>query len=102
MIKIIDGTRYNTDTAMLVARHDSGNPASASSYTEELYLTPKGAWFLAGRGGPPSRYGEEVGGILQCGSTIIPMSPSEARGWLEEHDEVKALEEHFGQVIVDA
>lgn len=102
MIKIIDGTRYNTDTAMLVARYDSGDPASAFSYTEELYLTRKGAWFLAGRGGPPSRYGEEVGGILQFGSRIIPMSRSEARGWLEEHDEVKALEEHFGQEIVDA
>ena len=51
MIRIIDGTRYNTDTAVLVGRYDSGNPASAFSYTEELYLTRKGAWFLAGRGG---------------------------------------------------
>lgn len=102
MKQIIDRVRYDTEKAELVARFEAGNPGSDYGFTEELYVTRNGTWFVAGSGGPPSPYGREVGGILQWGSKITPLASSEAREWLELHDKVQALEDHFGDEIEDA
>ena len=56
MKKIIRKKTYDTDTASLVkARNHSffGDPAG---YSEALYLTPDGFYFLYGHGGSDSPY----------------------------------------------
>jgi hypothetical protein len=36
------------------------------------------------------------------GGRITPLSADAARAWLEEHDEVAAIEEHFADEVADA
>ena len=64
MIRIIEGKRYNTDTAEEILALDNGGYYSRSDFRWEetsLYRTPKGVWFLAGRGGPMTRWAHAVG-----------------------------------------
>lgn len=104
MKKIINGKRYDTDTAQAVANWDNGRyGGDFSAVAETLYLTKSGNWFLHGTGGPMSKYARACGDNSWTGGTrIIPMTADEARKWLEEHDCVSALEEHFSAEIVDA
>jgi len=103
MIRIIDGKRYNTETAVRVAWASSGGSRSDFRFfSEELYLTPRGSWFLAGEGGAASKYREQDGDMWGWGARITPLSPDEAREWLESHDKVDQLEEHFVNQIEDA
>jgi hypothetical protein len=103
MVSIIDGKRYNTETAREVASASSGGSTSDFRFfSEDLYLTPKGTWFIAGAGGAASKYRERIGDMWGWGSKITPLTPAEAREWLEAHDEVDALEEHFRDQIEDA
>lgn len=104
MKKVIDGVRYDTGKAKEIARYDNGLCGTDFHHMEEtLYKTPNGRWFLAGEGGALSKYSEPVGNNGRGGSSdIIPMSEEEAREWLEEHDEVGALEEHFAKDLANA
>ena len=88
MKKVIDGKLYNTETADRL--HDWNNrcPCSDFQYCEEaLYRTKKGAFFLAGSGGPMSKYAQAIeqnswGG----GEGLEPLSTEEALNWAETHD----------------
>jgi hypothetical protein len=104
MIKIIDGKRYNTDTATEIA--DYGNGLGTSDFRniwEVLYLTPKGAWFMKYSGGAMTRYSESCGNNSWCGSKgIRALSADEAFEWLQEHDETEALEKYFSDKLQDA
>lgn len=102
--KIIDGKRYDTATAMLVATYSNGLDYSDFKHCEEeLYRTPRGNWFICGSGGPLSAYSEPCGGGY-CGSKdkIRPLTPVEAMAWLERHGETDALEENFQANVEDA
>ena len=103
MISIINGKRYNTKTATLVAEDSYLYASDFRHYTESLYRTPKGAWFLHGIGGPMTRWGE---GNMQDGRSggegTEVLSSEEAQAWLESHEEVSALEEYFSDGIEDA
>jgi len=106
MMRIIDGKRYNTDTAVKVADVGSPGMTSRSDHTYEdtyLYRTKKGAWFLSGEGGPRSRWGRSVGNsTIASGSGLQPITPDEARELLEQHDETDAIERWFSDVVEDA
>ena len=72
MNKIIRKKTYDTDTASLVkARNHSffGDPAG---YSEALYLTPDGFYFLYGHGGSDSPYPSE---------SIKAVSKAKAEEW---------------------
>jgi len=103
MISIINGKRYNTETAEEVASDSYLHASDFRHYLEVLYKTAKGAWFLHGVGGPMTRWGK---GSMQDGRSggegVILMSGDEARAWLEAKDEVGALEQHFGGELEDA
>jgi hypothetical protein len=99
MQQIIDGVKYDTeaDDAHRVAKHqnmyDSGD---FSWYKEELYRTDSGRWFLFGKGNAQSKYRETVGTReWSSGKEIKAFSEDEAYDWLEAHNEVGAIEEHF-------
>jgi hypothetical protein len=104
MRSIIDGKRYDTETATEVAEFANGDDRSNFHFfAETLYLTAKGSWFLFGRGHARSPYAESYGqNTLGWGGEIRAMSHEEAQDWLEQHQEVEALEAHFADVITDA
>lgn len=84
MKKIIDGKRYDTETAELIHKWRSSSSSDFKSCTEMLYRTKSGAWFLYGQGG------------------IRPMVAGEALGWLEQHGGDKQIEKYFPDQVTDA
>jgi hypothetical protein len=103
MKKIIDGRRYDTENAELVAEFYNHLSASDFRYlSEDLYRTPAGSWFLHGEGGAMTQYSRPDGDGWTGGSDIHPLGEEDARQWLEDHDEIEALEKYFSEKIVDA
>lgn len=80
MKAIINGKRYNTETATEVASDGYGLPNDFRSWEEVLYLTPRGNWFLWGKGGPMTKYRQDTGNGWTGGSRIIPLSPDGSQG----------------------
>ena len=105
MIKIIKGKRYNTDTAdALLSLRCRADSSRDFSYEETwLYRTPKGAWFLAGHGGPMSRWAAPSGKTGRTGGEgIIPIDADYAQELLEQHDKHDLVEQYFADKLVDA
>lgn len=102
--RIIDGKRYDTKTATLVAEWSNDYSCNDFKWCEEdLYRTPRGNWFTHGSGGPMSKYAESCGsGWSGSRNKIQALTAAEAQEWLERHDEDAALEEYFGASIEDA
>lgn len=104
MKKIIDGRRYDTETATLIDDTESGCGRSDFHYfRESLYRTKSGAFFLAGEGGPLSHYSQPVDqNSWSGGSRIRPLEHGEALAWLERHSTAETIEEIFKEEILDA
>lgn len=87
MKKIIDGRRYDTETAERIAEYEFGTSGDHHRVYESLYRTPRGRFFIEYAGGPMSKYAVSNGPHLVSGSSgIIPLSADEAREWCERHD----------------
>ena len=99
MKKVIDGKIYNTETAILIAENkDRGFSKSDFQWEEtSLYKTKKGNVFLAGKGGPMSRWAESVGSNGRCGGHGIEvLTPAEALEWCEANDvDAETIAKHF-------
>jgi hypothetical protein len=103
MKQIIDGKRYDTETATKLAEWSNSVPVTDFHHMEEtLYVTQNGRYFLAGRGGPMTRWSRPEGGGRGAGEGIKPVDRETAREWCETHDFVDVLEEHFSDAIEDA
>ena len=103
--KIIDGRRYDTETALLISSWANQYGYSDFKWCEEsLYGTFSNNWFLVGSGGPMSKYAVSVGNNGTGGSNdnLTPLSSEEAREWLEEKGDTDALELCFKESIQDA
>lgn len=102
MKKIVDGKRYDTETAEEIAYYSNDlYTTDFGWYEETLYRTKNGNWFIAGEGGAMTGYSRPCGNNGSCGgSDIRPLTNNEAKEWLEGNDEIEALETHF--TIVDA
>lgn len=104
MRQIINGKRYNTETATYVAElsHPRGCGWCDHQYWRAyLYLTTRGNWFLAGSGGPATMFACSVGGGYSGGRGIVPLTPEEARDWLErcgEHDIIEQYADKLGEI----
>ena len=46
MKKIINGSRYNTETAQLLGTHETGLPGDINHRGQELYRTKVGKYFI--------------------------------------------------------
>lgn len=102
MNKIINGKRYDTDTAKKVAYHQVGYPRDFHFWMESLYQKRTGEFFLYGEGGPSSKYAESVGmNEWSGGEKIIPLSFDKAREWAEEYLDGDEYESIFGAVAED-
>jgi len=105
MRAIINGKRYDTATAELVADISPAGYGRSDFHYEDtgLYRTPRGNWFLAGEGGAMSRWSRPVGQNGYAGGDgVQAVSPGEARRLLEIHQKMKALEQYFADSIEDA
>lgn len=99
MRKIINGKKYDTETAELLATTDNGYLSSDFKYcSEELYLKKTGEFFLYGVGGPLSKYAEPYGNGWSGASIIIPYTEEEAKVWAVENMSVSGYEKLFGEV----
>lgn len=98
MKRIIDGKIYDTETATEICDISPSGMSSGDFRWEDtrLYRTKKGAFFLAGEGGPMSRWAKSYG---QNGSTsgygIVRLSMQEARDFAERHAEVETVAKYF-------
>ena len=104
MKRIIDGKRYNTETATQIATWTNGHNYGDFYYCKEvLYRTAKGAFFLHGESGAVGKYSRSAGqNCSRPGQAITALSDSDARAWLEEHGKTAAIEEYFADAITDA
>lgn len=88
MKKVINGTVYNTKSALGIGSYGNGFPFNDSSYVyEELYLKRSGEYFLFGKGGASTRWGQSVGRNSRIdGQGIIPLTKAQALAWAEKSD----------------
>ncbi len=103
MKRIIDKKFYNTDTAELLHKWDNriyGNDFRRCS--EILYRTKKGVYFIAGYGGPMSKYAQSYGTTTTGGEDLIVLNESEVIEWLENHDGAEIIEKYFKDKIEEA
>jgi hypothetical protein len=97
MKKVVKGKIYNTKTAEKIANYWNGLSNSDFRYfRESLYITKKGDYFIAGRGGPMTIYGHSVGNLTASGEDIFPMSREDAERWTELFAEAGIAEKLFG------
>lgn len=99
MKKIINGRRYDTDTAQKVAEWDCGRARNDFSYVEEtLYQKRTGEFFLYGIGGPATwcAYACPTGGY-DGGEKIKPFTEEEAREWCEDRLDADDYEAIWGE-----
>jgi hypothetical protein len=102
MTKTINGKRYNTETATEIGHFNNGYYYNDFyHYSETLYKTNKGNYFLYGSGNAMSKYSCSVGNNGRGGSSdIIPLTESEALEWAEEKDQDAV--DHFSHLLEEA
>jgi len=100
MQKIINGKKYNTETAEQVGFYRNRYGRNDFNWLEEtLYKKRTGEFFLFGEGGPASHYCTWIDNNNRTsGEKIVPLTFEEARKWAEKHLEVEEYEEIFGEV----
>ena len=100
MKKIINGRKYDTDTAKCVGSWDNGYGCNDFKYVkEDLYRKKNGEFFLYGEGGPTTKYREPEGQHgWTGGSRITPLSVDRAHDWAEKHLDADEYESIFGKV----
>ena len=88
MKRIIEGKRYDTETAVKIAYWCNGlGDRDFNNCEEALYRTKNGKYFIHGAGGPMSRWAHSCGNnSYSGGSGIEALSPTEALEWIERHD----------------
>lgn len=102
MKKIINGKRYDTDTATLIGSTGYGCPSDFEYWTEDLYRKKTGEFFLHGEGGPMSRYSRKTGqNEWSWGEEIRPLSLKEAQEWGEKYLDADKYEQVFGKIEED-
>ena len=100
MKKIINGRKYDTDTAQEIGHWSNSLSYTDFGYCEEtLYRKKTGEFFLCGEGGAMSRYATSYNdGMTGGGKRIIPIDQEEAEEWIERHCSTETYEEVFGTV----
>lgn len=96
MKKIINGKRYDTNTAKELGYYEYSNRRDFHHWEETLYRKNTGEYFLHGVGGAMSRYAESCGQNEWCGGEkIIPLTLEAAQKWAEEYLDADEYEKIF-------
>lgn len=104
MKKIINGLRYDSETAIAIGSDSYSHPGDFNFWEETLYKTPRaGRFFLVGEGGPMTKYSKSIGqNQWTGGENLTPMTKDEAMRWCEEHLGSGDWEEYFVDQIEEA
>ena len=103
MKKIVEGKRYDTETATLIGEYSYGYRGDFERIHEGLYRTKTGNFFVAGTGGPKTRYSVQVEQNSWSGSSdIYPLTNDEALEWAQAHLDAQEIEDEFAPMIADA
>lgn len=104
MKAIIQGKRYDTDIAIEIGSASNNlSTRDFSHWSATLYRTPiANRFFLAGEGGPMSRWARPSGNMRTGGEGIIALDREEALAWAEQHLDAETVEAHFSDDIEDA
>lgn len=96
MKRIINGKRYDTDTAKFIKTYSSGLSISDFRYYDEsLYLKKTGEFFLYATGNGASKYAGQYGDLRGPGEKIVPLTLDEAKAWVEKIEDPDLYEELF-------
>ncbi len=99
MKKIINGKKYDTETAEFVGEMDNGLCGTDfDCIAESLYRKKTGEFFVYGQGGARTRYARKDGASICGGCEIVPLSEDEAKKWAERYLDADKYEEIFGEV----
>lgn len=102
MKKIINGKRYDTETAQLIGSAGYSNRMDFNFWEEELYRKKTGEFFLYGEGGPQSKYSRQTGlNQWSGGKEIKPLSLKQAQEWAEKYLDADEYEQVFGKIEED-
>lgn len=86
MKKIVRGKLCNTETATKLASYEHGYADQSNWYTEELYRTNSGTYFIYGRGNAASPYAVACDdGGFDSGDSIRVVPIESAKVWAEKH-----------------
>ena len=86
MKKVIQGVLCDTSTAKHLGSASYLGSRDFAHWSEELYRTKSGKYFLYGEGGPASRYAVTIGqNEWSGGEKIQLLSRETAMEWAEEH-----------------
>ena len=106
MKKIVNGKIYDTEKATLI-----GETRATDAYRGDfryweagLYQTPRSkSYFLAGAGGPMTRFAQSVGqNSWEGGKDLIPMTREQAFEWAEKNLDPPIVEHYFADLIEEA
>ena len=105
MKRIIDGKTYNTETAKKIC--DTGNDEYPTDFRYEnssLYITKKGAYFIAGDGGALSRFSVAEGNGYGGGAGIIVLSRDAAFSEVQRRAgyDTDLITEYFSDLVEEA
>ena len=97
MKKIIKGSVFDTSTAKHLGGCSYLKPGDFSYYSENLYKTRSGKYFIHGSGGSASPYSKKVSqNEWEAGETIFAVSLEGAKEWAEENLDCDLYIEIFG------
>lgn len=99
MKKIINGKKYDTDTAEEIGYWNNGHFRNDFYYAEEtLYKKKTGQFFLYCEGGAASNYSHKEGNMTIGGWELKLITEDEAKKWAEDYLTVEEYEGIFGEV----
>lgn len=97
MKKVIRGVLCDTSTAKCLGKASYLGDRDFAHWSEELYRTKPGKYFLYGEGGPASRYAVTIGqNEWSGGEKIQLLSRETAMEWAEEHLDGEEYAAAFG------
>ena len=99
MKKIINGKKYDTETATRLAdwENDYGD-CDLKHAKLTLYRKKNGEYFLYGDGIAAAQYTKNPGNYICCVEKITPLTEDEAKSWAESLLDADEYEKIFGPV----
>jgi hypothetical protein len=94
---------YDTRKAKLAAQSSAEfHPDPDFLWSEKLYVTAKGRWFLHAQGGAMTKYAIQKYTHLIGGEVILPLTTVEALDWCERNGAQRAIEIYLKDLIEEA
>lgn len=103
MKAVIHGLKYDTEHATHLADYRRGAPGDFGAWEESLYRTENGRYFLAGEGGPKTKYAtRHPDGGASGGRKVIALTEDEAAEWCESTGNYRVMEDEFASHVEEA